>query len=482
MSNYKDLKHKNLVDTGTIGTKVATGTTAQRGSATGEWRYNSTTGFFEGRNTSGSFTTLEPSPTVTSVGLTNILESQISGNYDLAITGTNFASGATVKFIGNDATEYSSPTVTVNSTTSITARVNTSISNANEPFDVQVISASGLSGSLADAFNVNASPVWVTTSGNISSVFEGAGVSSTLSATDPEGDTVTYGIQTGSLPSGVSLNTSSGAITGTAPSVGADTTSSFTIRATSSVSNITDRAFNIIVKDEGILGSAEFYIDPSDSRSWSGSGSTLTNITTNGSKSANTTNLSLNSNTVATNSGITYIDMQLANGATTATLGNISGNHTNYTFAMFTKLSDANSGTNAGQFFYGSKLSNQAIGGNVTSASNDTNNTFQHYNYSNDSGFPKGSIVQGDWNFYVYRTVSSTKQLWINNSQLSATSAVNNSLSLPANSTFDYGGRNAPNAYNSYDWHLGFCGVWSTAISDSDIAFLWNGFKGNYGL
>ena len=47
MSNYKDLKHKNLVDTGTIGTKVATGTTAQRGSTVGEWRLNSTTGFFE---------------------------------------------------------------------------------------------------------------------------------------------------------------------------------------------------------------------------------------------------------------------------------------------------------------------------------------------------------------------------------------------------------------------------------------------------
>ena len=35
----------NIVDTGTEGTKVATGTTAQRGSSTGQWRYNSETGF-----------------------------------------------------------------------------------------------------------------------------------------------------------------------------------------------------------------------------------------------------------------------------------------------------------------------------------------------------------------------------------------------------------------------------------------------------
>ena len=41
---------ENITDTGTAGTKVATGTTAQRGSTTGQWRYNTTTGFFEGRN------------------------------------------------------------------------------------------------------------------------------------------------------------------------------------------------------------------------------------------------------------------------------------------------------------------------------------------------------------------------------------------------------------------------------------------------
>ena len=39
----------NINDQGTEGTKVAVGTTAQRGSTTGQWRYNSTTGFFEGR-------------------------------------------------------------------------------------------------------------------------------------------------------------------------------------------------------------------------------------------------------------------------------------------------------------------------------------------------------------------------------------------------------------------------------------------------
>ena len=43
----------NIVDAGTEGTKVASGTTAQRGSTTGQFRFNSTTGKFEGRNSNG---------------------------------------------------------------------------------------------------------------------------------------------------------------------------------------------------------------------------------------------------------------------------------------------------------------------------------------------------------------------------------------------------------------------------------------------
>jgi len=62
----------NIVDSGTEGTKVAAGTTAQRGSTTGQWRYNTTTGFFEGRNASGSFSTLEPTPTIISTDVTEI--------------------------------------------------------------------------------------------------------------------------------------------------------------------------------------------------------------------------------------------------------------------------------------------------------------------------------------------------------------------------------------------------------------------------
>ena len=84
-----DFKFENIVDTGTTGTKVATGTTAQRGSTQGQWRYNSTTGLFEGRDAS-AFISLAPSPTVTSISPTNV-ESAAGGNETFTIGGTNFS-------------------------------------------------------------------------------------------------------------------------------------------------------------------------------------------------------------------------------------------------------------------------------------------------------------------------------------------------------------------------------------------------------
>src|SRR6056300_382121 len=66
-----DVSFENITDTGTEGTKVASGTTAQRGSTTGQWRYNSTTGYFEGKGAS-DFITLEPVPTVSSVDVTDV--------------------------------------------------------------------------------------------------------------------------------------------------------------------------------------------------------------------------------------------------------------------------------------------------------------------------------------------------------------------------------------------------------------------------
>ena len=465
----------NIVDTGTEGTKVASGTTAQRGSTAGQLRFNSTTGLAE-YYTGSAFKIIDAPPTVSSIDVTEV-DSQAGGNQTIVITGSGFGSGATVTFVGSSAS-FNASTTTVNSITQITAVApKSSFLNAQEPYSVKVLNTSGLSGILSGQINVDTSPSWSTASGNLGTLTEGATANVSVTATDVDGDTIVYSVQSGSLPAGTSLNTSTGAITGTLSGVSADTTSSFTLRATANTKTA-DRSFNMITADEGILGTAEFYIDPSDSRSWSGSGSTLTNIT-NYSNSANTTNLSLNNGTVATVSNITYIQHNASGTAPSATIGNISGNLTNYTIAFFAKVSNTNSNTDSGLFFYGNKTANQGIGGNIYGSSNQ----LAHYNYSNDSTFNISANSWLDWDFYVFRKVSGTKQVWINNTRITSTgSELNNATSLPSNSTFDYGGRNAPDGYDFFNTQLGFCGIWSSAISDSEITFLYNKFKSDYGL
>ena len=235
----------NIVDEGTEGTRVATGTTAQRGSTQGQIRFNSTTGLAE-YYTGSVFKSIDIAPMVNSVNNTNIDGDSVTSGFDLVIAGTNFATGATVKFVGNDGTVYSSPTVTINSGEQITARIPTNIDASKEPFDVQVTSAGGLSSTKEDAFNIDATPSWTTAAGTIGGGFNGDSINLQVTASDSDGSIASYGIQSGALPSGVSLNTSTGAITGTLPTVGSVTTNTFTIRATTNSGQTADREFSII--------------------------------------------------------------------------------------------------------------------------------------------------------------------------------------------------------------------------------------------
>ena len=61
-----DFKFENIVDIGTEGTKLAVGTTAQRGSTQGQFRFNTTTGlaeYYDGSN----FKSIDSPPTVSSI-------------------------------------------------------------------------------------------------------------------------------------------------------------------------------------------------------------------------------------------------------------------------------------------------------------------------------------------------------------------------------------------------------------------------------
>jgi hypothetical protein len=239
----------NISDTGTEGTKVASGTTAQRGSTTGQLRFNTTTGLAE-YYTGTEFKTIDTPPTVTSIDITNI-ETSLGGTETFVITGTLFNSGASVKFRDNGGALITPDTTTVNSSTQITVtKTRSSFSNANEPYDIIVTNPSNLFAILENQINVDNSPTWSTASGSLGTIFsDSTGNHFTLSATDPDGDTVSYSETGGTVLStqGLTLNSANGIISGDPVDVASNTTLNFNLRATGN-SKFADRAFSILLR------------------------------------------------------------------------------------------------------------------------------------------------------------------------------------------------------------------------------------------
>lgn len=176
--------------------------------------------------------------------------SSITGNYSeatnsgtITIAGTNFVSGAIASAIGTNGVEVLASSTTYNSLVQLTA-VFTGLSNANEPYDIKVTNPSNLFGMIPDALYVNASPVWQTASGSLGTFYEQVTISLSTTATDSD-STTSYALANGSsLPSGVTLNSSTGLISGTLPNISSNTTYSFTINAVDGVNTI-PRSFSI---------------------------------------------------------------------------------------------------------------------------------------------------------------------------------------------------------------------------------------------
>jgi hypothetical protein len=176
--------------------------------------------------------------------------SSITGNYSeatnsgvITIYGTNFVNGAYATAIGSNGVQVNATSTTYNSLVQLTAQF-ANLSNQYEPYDIKVTNPSNLFGIIPDALYINASPVWQTSSGSLGTFIEQISVNLSATASDSD-STITYALASGStLPSGVSLNSSTGAITGTLPDISSDTTYTFTINATDGL-NVIPRTFSI---------------------------------------------------------------------------------------------------------------------------------------------------------------------------------------------------------------------------------------------
>ena len=219
------------------------GDTAGRpvGPSLGQPYFNATQRRLEIYTANGWQNIVSETPSVT--GITgNYLQSNASNN--ITIIGTSFAEGCTAQAIGTNGVTVDANSTTINSAIEIIANFS-GLVGANEPYDIRVTNLSNLYGQLNNILYVNESPVWQTSSGSLGTFTELVSVSVSATATDPD-STISYALANGSsLPSGLSLNSSTGVISGILPDISANTTYTFTINASDGLNSIVPRTFSL---------------------------------------------------------------------------------------------------------------------------------------------------------------------------------------------------------------------------------------------
>ena len=238
---------------------VPAGTTAQRpGSpATGNIRLNTTLLVAEIYNDGAWIPFAGSVPTISGISPTT----SIAAGTTIQVTGTNFQTGATVAFIGTNLVSINASSTTVDSAVQITCTTPI-LTVANEPYDVKVTNTNGGSATLDDALDAGGVPIWTTAAGSLGTIGDLAtGTHFTLVATDPDGQTVTFAETTSVLTTaGLTLNSTTGAITGDPTDVSSLTTYNFTVEASDGL-NTTSRAFSFVVAPAATGGTITTFTD-----------------------------------------------------------------------------------------------------------------------------------------------------------------------------------------------------------------------------
>ena len=195
----------------------------------------------------GSVTVGETKPTISSINPSVIENTQTA----VTITGTNFISVPTVEAINSTGAITRADTVSFTSATTIVANFTLPVDGT---YFIRVENNDGNAVRSSSALlTVSDAPAWTTAAGSLGSNSAGSAISYTVAATGA----TSFAVQSGSLPGGTSLNTSSGVISGTESGATAETTYSFTIRATDAEGQTADRAFSITIT-VGINNSGQF--------------------------------------------------------------------------------------------------------------------------------------------------------------------------------------------------------------------------------
>jgi len=197
--------------------------------------------------------------------ITSVSVSELESFDDTTVvTGGNFATDVEVYFVGTDATDRAAKVIVRNSSTELVVTRPDDMPPAYNPYDVKIINPginipveASTQHILDDAVTSGTNPSWVTTS----PIFweQGATTEITLVAEDTEASDIDYAIVSGSLWAGFSLDGETGVITGDDSALNSGDLMTFTVRATDTAGNTSDRSFDVYLNSYPVNS---FYFDP----------------------------------------------------------------------------------------------------------------------------------------------------------------------------------------------------------------------------
>jgi hypothetical protein len=196
--------------------------------------------------TTNSTTDLIIGPRIISIG-TSSLPNQ---NNTTSVTGHNFATDVTITFTSSTPgyTPTAAKSVVRSSSTSLIITRPDNMPTTFSPYTITAVNPNTISPTssnvhiLANSITAGNAPVWVTAAA-LPIFTRNSAYSTTIQATDADGSSsVSYSYVSGSLPTGITFNTSTATFSGTPTS---SLTTTYTVRATDSGGNFVDRTFTL---------------------------------------------------------------------------------------------------------------------------------------------------------------------------------------------------------------------------------------------
>ena len=190
-------------------------------------------------------------PTIGSISPSVIENTQTA----ITLTGTNFKDSSTPPFV--DAINASTGAIVTADSVSFT-NATTVVATFTLPVDgtyfLRLENNDGIACRSGTALlTVSDAPAWTTSAGSLGTVSATGSVSFTVAATNA----TSFAKTSGSFPGGVTINSSTGLISGTESGSSSTTTYTFTIRATDAQGQTADRQFTITIS-HGASGGAQF--------------------------------------------------------------------------------------------------------------------------------------------------------------------------------------------------------------------------------